>query len=245
MRGVRGVAAASLVAALSAAVSAAWAGNEPSGREGPHYLLFASTDLWRHGGFSHGGLLAAPEGLDREGFVLKVMFSGGLYRYTSGALRNAEVTGRQLAAAILPGWRFIRHGTILTVFAGLDLQEHRLTPDDISAGLRGGYVGARTGFELWYEPTPETMVAADASVSSIGPSYSARLAVGWRLFDWFYVGPEAQGFAAGSNYQQYRAGIHLTGFKTHIVEWSASAGWAGDSDRRSSVYGRLGILARR
>ena len=66
----------------------------------------------------------------------------------------------------------------VTVFLGVDFQQHRLTPDDPSAGLRGSYDGARTGFELWYEPTAATMVAADASLSTIGPSYNVRLATG-------------------------------------------------------------------
>jgi hypothetical protein len=51
------------------------------------------------------------------------------------------------------------------------------------------------------------MVAADASVSSIGPSYNVRLATGIRAFDAFYVGPEVQAFGADSNYQQLRAGL--------------------------------------
>jgi hypothetical protein len=38
------------------------------------------------------------------------------------------------------------------------------------------------------------MVAADASLSSIATGYSARAAYGWRLHDWFYLGPEAQTF---------------------------------------------------
>ena len=121
------------------------------------------------------------------------MFGGGVYHYVSGALGNVDVRGEQLAAAVLPGWRFIRDGFIVTVFLGYDFQSHQLTPDDPSAGLRGDYVGARTGFELWYEPSATTMVAADASVSTIGPSYSARLATGWRSFDLFYLGPEVAG----------------------------------------------------
>jgi hypothetical protein len=208
-------------------------------------LLFASTDLWRHGGFAHGGLLVAPNGLDREGFVFKVMFGGGAYRYISGALGNIDVTGRQLAAAALPGWRFVGRNFIATVFAGLDYQDHRLTPDDPSAGLRGSAFGLRTAIELWYQPSPHTMVAADASVSTVGPSYSARIAAGWRVFERYYLGPEVQGFAADGNYQQVRVGVHVTGFKFEPFEWSAGLGWANDSDDRSSLYGKLGVISRR
>ena len=172
------------------------------------------------------------------------MLGGGTYRYTSGALGNTDVAGRQLSAAILPGWRFVRNGVIITAFAGFDIQQHGLTPDDPSAGLRGNYAGLRTGFDLWYQPTANTMLAADASVSTIGPSYSARVAFGWRVLDRFYLGPELQGFAADGNYRQIRAGLHITGLRAKGFEWSGGLGWAGDSDRRGSLYGKLGMFTR-
>lgn len=210
----------------------------------PTWLLFSSTDLWRHGGFAHGGALWASSGLDREGPVLKLMFGGGLYHYISGALGDADVRGEAMAASVLPGWRFVRGDLTVTAFIGLDLQHHRLTPDDPSAGLRGSYAGARMGFELWYQPTPLTMIAADASVSTIGLSYNARLAGGWRVFDLFYAGPEVQAFAAGDNYKQARAGLHITGLRTGEFEWSAGFGWAIDTDERSGIYGKLGVFTR-
>jgi hypothetical protein len=209
------------------------------------FLLFATTDIWRQGGFAYGGVLWAPTGLDRDGPVLKLMFGGGLYQYNSGALGNVTVVGRELSAAVLPGWRFVRDKVTVTLFLGYDRQAHLLTPDDPTAGLRGGYNGVRAGFELWYQPMPWAMVAADASVSSIGPSYNMRFATGMRAFDAFYVGPEVQAFGADSNYRQLRAGLHVTGLRTGSVEWSASAGFARDSDDHSGAYGKLGVLTRR
>lgn len=211
----------------------------------PTWLLFSSSDLWRHGGFAHAGLLWAPSGLDQQGPVLKLMFGGGLYHYISGALGNADVLGGEIAASILPGWRFVHGDLTFTAFLGADVQRHRLTPNDPSAGLRGTYAGARAGFELWYQPTPVTMLTADASVSTVGPSYNARLAAGWRAFDMFYVGPEVQAFAADDNYKQLRAGIHLTGLRLGDFEWSAGLGWARDTDQRSSLYGKLGMFTKR
>ena len=206
--------------------------------------MFATTDLWRHGGFTHGGAVWSPEGVHHEGFAFKVMFGGWSYRYISGALGNVEVTGQQIAAAVLPGWRFKNEGLIVTVFAGLDLQHHRLSPDDPSAGLRGGYAGLRAAAELWYQPTPATMIAAEGSATTPGPSYSARGAIGWRIFDSFFLGPEIAAFAHDDNYRQARAGVHVTALKTGAIEWSASLGIAGDSDKRTSAYGRLGLLTR-
>ena len=64
----------------------------------------------------------------------------------------------------------------------------------------------RAAVELWYQPNPDVMLAADASVTTVGPSYSARGAIGWRVFDLFYLGPEAAAFVHDGNYRQARAG---------------------------------------
>jgi hypothetical protein len=239
------IAAAIAVAAAFIAIWGAGACAEEAGHEQARFLLFSSTDLWRQGGFAHGGLLWAPSGLDHEGLVLKLMAGGGIYHYTSGALANTDVRGDQFSGSVQPGYRFIHDGLIVTYFLGYDFQQHRLTPDDPSAGLRGGYVGLRTGFELWYQPTAATMIAADGSISTIGTSYNARIAAGLRAFDRFYVGPEIEGFAADSNYRQLRAGLQITGLRIGDFEWSMGAGWATDSDNRSGAYGKLGAFTRR
>ena len=203
------IAAAFVVCRVGLSTSPARAGDD-----GAHFLLFSGADLWRDGRFMHGGLLWSPEGIDREGFTLEAMISGGTYRYASGALNNALVIGADEEAQVLPGWRFKR--------------------DRLDRGA----------VNLWFEPTPATMVAADASLTSIANGYSARAAYGWRLHDWFYLGPEAQTFAC-IGYSQLRFGLHLTGLKTEQWEWSAAAGWANDSDGRSSPNLRLGLLTRR
>jgi hypothetical protein len=84
------------------------AGPARAGDDGAQFILFSGTDLWRDGQFMHGGLLWSPGGLDREGFTLEAMVSGGRYSYRSGALDNAWVTGADDEAQLLPGWRFKR-----------------------------------------------------------------------------------------------------------------------------------------
>jgi hypothetical protein len=241
MRRVGGVATAT-AAALSLLVASASAGGEPPRGDEPRFLLFSTTDLWRHGGFVHGGAVWSPGGVDKEGFALKVMFGGGNYRYISGALNNTEVSGRLLAATILPGYRFVRGKFIATIYGGLDFQNHRLTPADPSAGLCGGYVGFRVNAELWYEPTPSTMIAADGMISTIDTTYNA-LRIRLEGTRPVLSGP-VQGFAAGDNYRQFRVGAHVTGLKYKWFEWSGSLGWATDSDNRDGLYGKLGLLMR-
>jgi hypothetical protein len=239
VRAAIGLAAAFVVWCLCVSAWPSWAGDD-----GARYLLFTGGDIWRNGAFTYGGLLWSPDGLDREGFTLKTVISGGRYRYNSGALGGAQVVGSEFVAQVLPGWRFKRDRLEVKVFAGLDLEDHRLVPDDPSSRLRGGSAGARAAVDIWYEPTPATMLAADASVSTIVTSYSARIAYSWRLLDRFYLGPEAQTFAC-EGYRQIRFGAHLTGFKTETAEWSVAAGWSDDSDHRTSLYLRFGVSARR
>jgi hypothetical protein len=205
------------------------------------FLYFSGADIWRDGGFLHGGLLWSPEGIEREGFTLKAFVGGG--RYRSHSFGAVDVTGRAVSVFVMPGWRFKRGSLEATVFAGLDAQYHQLSPDDPSARLRGGKLGLRGAFDLWYEPSANTMLAADASVSTVGSTYSARSAAGWHIPDWFYVGPEAQVFVC-DDFRQYRLGLHLTGFKTIASEWAVAVGQAWDSNRRSGAYGRISVVMR-
>lgn len=208
-----------------------------------HVILFSGRDLWRNGVFAHGGLLWAPDGLDASGFMLKTLLSVGAYRYNSGALGGETVYGGELKGQVLPGWFFKYGRSELKLFAGLDLEAHRLWPDDPGNKLRGTSVGLALAMEFWKEPAANTMLAADASFSTVGSNYAARIAFGWQAFDLFYVGPEWQSYGA-DGYSQMRYGMHVTSLKTGESEWSAAVGWAVDTDKRDSPYVRLGLLQR-
>jgi len=213
-------------------------------------LLFSGRDLWRSGIFGHGGLLFAPGGVDQDGFNLKIVMSGGVYRYTGGAnsgdppgqLAGWNILGVENALQVMPGFRVKRGALEAKVFFGLDLEYHWLWPDDVTNHLRGRSLGLRFAGEIWYEPTPTSMVAADASLSSVG-NHSARFAVGWRVFDRFYFGPETQVYGA-DGYRQYRIGAHFTALKTGATEWVAACGWGRESSGLSTPYARLGIVTR-
>jgi hypothetical protein len=241
---VGAVAAANiLAAAVSICVDCASAEDAPAGREIRTLLLFAGTDIWRHGEFVYGGLIWSPAGLDASGFTLKVLVGGGLYRYQAGLEDPVDVNARHMFAAVMPGWRFKRSGLEVSVYAGLDAQDHRSSPEDPFASLRGRYRGARGAFDLWYEPTPTTMLAASASVSTIGSGSSARAAFGVNLSGRFYLGPEAQALDC-AGYQEYRLGLHVTALRTGWFEWSGGVGWTRDTDAREGLYGRFGVLTR-
>ncbi len=68
--------------------------------------------------------------------------SGGALPLLRPARSATEVIGREFVAQVLPGWRFKRDRLEVKVFAGLDLQDHRLSPDDPASRLRGSDFGA-------------------------------------------------------------------------------------------------------
>jgi hypothetical protein len=211
-------------------------------------MLFSGRDIWRNGAFAYSGLLLAPGGFGQDGFMLKLLLSGGIYRYTSGGLGGLTVIGVETLAQVLPGFRIKRGNAEFKFFFGPELQWHRLWPDDPDSRLRGREFGLRMAAELWYEPTPNGLIAGDAALSTVATSHSARLAFGWRvaeemLTDGVYVGPETQYFHS-DGYRHRRLGLHVTSMKTDASEWSASVGWARDSDGRSGPYVRLGLSSR-
>jgi len=246
-RGRRVRAAGLLAAAFLFCCSSLWSGPAkaaPDEEDGPHFILFSGRDFWRNGAFLYGGTTWAPGGFEQDGFLFKFLISGGLYRYNAGDLDGAEVVGAEARGAIMAGWRMKRGPLEAKIFFGPEFQNNWLWPDDPGNRLRGRAVGLRFAIDLWMEPTPTTMAAGDASLSTIGANYSARAAYGWKLFNRFYAGPESQVYG-GDGYAQLRFGAHLTSLRTGITEWSAGCGWAVDSDRRRSLYLRLGLMQRR
>lgn len=231
-----GAAAATLMSLCAAALAGGDGPNNPS------LLLFAGTDLWRDGAFLHGGMLWSPAGLDNDGFTFKLLLAGGMYVYPSSGLHE-DVDGTLLSASALPGWRITDDGLRLGLYAGPIVQDYRLTPFDPGSLLHGFYSGAQLASDVWYQPTPTSMIAVNGSIASVALIGSLRAAVGWRFSEPFFVGPEAQALWC-IDYQQWRIGAHVTGFRIDGFEWSASSGWAIESDRRSGPYIRLGVNAR-
>jgi hypothetical protein len=175
-------AAASVAAALAyyccvcMSAAPAFAGDDD---DDAHAILFSGRDIWFNGAFLNDGMLWSPSSLEEDGLLLKVLLAGGLYRYDAGDLNGERVIGSEFLVQVLPGWH-VKRGTFeAKVFWGPEYQHHHLSPDDPGNTLRGGKLGLRFAAEVWYEPTAATMIAGDASLSSVGGSNSARIGFGW------------------------------------------------------------------
>ncbi len=232
--------AAVLAVVTSQAGSSSAAGADADGAA-PTYFLFSGIDAWRSGGFAYGGFVWAPQGLGQSGFALKAITGAGRYSYASG---SAEITGRNLMAAFMPGWHVKLETSEITIFAGFDAQQHRLKPYDPTSHVHGTHLGWRTEIDYWSEPSPNLMLNGSGAVTTVNAGFWARAAFGWRLFDSAWIGPEISALGDAS-YRQFRVGAHVTSFKAGPLEWSAGLGFVEDSDHRSGGYARIGLLARR
>ena len=216
-----------------------------AGDDGAQFLLFSGADLWRDGRFMHGGLLWSPGGLDREGFTLQAHRFG---RAVPLPLRRAQQClgdRRRGGGAVAAGLAVQARPARAQGFRRARHQERRhqslrsvqpIARAHPSASAPPSICGSNRRPQPWSPPTRRCPRSP--------PAIRRAPPIGWRLHDWFYLGPEAQTFAC-VGYSQLRFGIHLTGLKTEQWEWSAAAGWSGDSDHRSSPYLRLGVLTRR
>jgi Cellulose biosynthesis protein BcsS len=213
----------------------------------PRVMLLSGRDASLYAGFAYAGIMFAPGGFENDGVLLKALFSGGLYSYNASNRGGEQVVGLEEYGSVLPGWRIKRGNAEFKFFFGPEYQRHRFWPDDPTNHLRGNSLGLRMAAELWHEPTPDTMIVADVSLSSVAVNNSARAGYGWRVFEetlgGLYVGPETQYFRS-DGYRQWRLGAHITSMKTEDVEWSAATGWAMDSQGRASPYLRLNVLKR-
>ncbi len=237
-------AAAAAVAALASCCVCIAAGPARADDiEDARAIVFSGRDVWLNGVFLSGGMLWSPTAIEQDGLLFKLLLSGGLYRYNAGDLGGQRVTGTEFMAQLLPGWHVVRPGFEAKVFWGPEYQHHHLSQNDPANTLNGSKLGLRFAGEIWIEPTNATMLAADASISTIGTSSSARVGFGWKVLDMFYSGPEAQVYK-GDGYSQWRLGAHVTSFRTGDAEWSAAGGWSLDTNNRSSPYLRLGFMQR-
>ena len=169
------VAAALVVCCVCVAAGPARAG-DGSGQ----FLLFSGADLWRDGRFLYGGLLWSPGGLENEGFTLQGFGSGGIYRYRSGALadtdgvrpgnRDAAAAGLALQArpARAQGLCRARH------------QARRTIPTIHRTVCRARSLGVRGAVNLWFEPTPSTMLSGRRFAHLDRHRLYGALAYGWR-----------------------------------------------------------------
>ena len=202
-------------------------------------IYFAGFDIWRYGLGGYTGFQWAPDGIYKDGFILRASLSDNIERF---ATRTHRYTTEIARGSLMAGLKFSGNQADIQFLAGYELQADFQLVDGRLAKPRAR-LGTRFTTDIWWEPTPRLMLQASLSGTTIDNAISMRAAAGWRLFDQFWIGPEASRSSDWFS-KQTRVGAHLTGLRTSHYEWSIAAGHIEDSYHRDGLYARIGVLLR-
>ena len=202
-------------------------------------IHFSGVDVWRNGVGGYTGFQWAPDGITKDGFILRASVSDNIELYTTPTHRYLTDIVR---ASLMAGLKFGGHGAELQFLVGFEGQADLLLINGRQTTPRAR-IGTRFTTDLWWEPTRLVMLQGSLSGSTIDNAISMRAAAGWRLLDEFWIGPEA---SRSRDYfsTQTRFGAHLTGLRTGNYEWSIAGGHIADSFNRDGLYVRIGLLLR-
>jgi hypothetical protein len=200
-------------------------------------MYFGGTDASKWSLGAYAGMQWAPAGLDRDGFILRLFWSENLERFTTTTRTHYTEISR---VALLPGYMFRAGKVDVQLMAGVEYQGEYLVSDWPHGNGRSLF-GLRGVADIWWEPTRELMVQYALSGTTNDGGYTTRIAGGWRLFDTFWIGPEA---TVSSDFfsRQTRIGGHLTGLRIGAYEWSFAAGHVHDNFQREGLYARFGVM---
>lgn len=226
-----------LAGAALAAAGGAWAG--PRDEDlfirpiDQHWVLFASADAGSSVFLSGGSKQSLVGPLDRPGFLSLETSGFGYTRETMrlGSLR-IPVDRYTYQSSVLGGYQFMSGPLYVAAYVGPELQTQQVAYSGTFARFSQPRLGVRGQVEIWYNPTPDTLLTTTVVASSASASLWARGAAGIRLWGKAFIGPEATVYTTPT-YRETRWGMHLTGPAIGIVNLRVSAGVMTDDGRRS------------
>lgn len=171
--------------------------------------------------------------LDRDGPAVLASVGYGAYFERRPAPGEARPLHQTAVGAALGGYQWMLPWGAVGAFIGPEVayETVRGRPD-----REGPRLGLRGQAELWAHPTADTLVTGTAILGSARSDLWARVALGYRVWDKVFAGPEVAAYAT-STYRKEQFGVHLTGFEVSGVALRLSSGWQRESeDRRAGPY---------
>ncbi len=187
--------------------------------------------------------IAPTDTLDKTGLRVRIDGMIGEYKYEGeqpptvkkGNEKAPTITGRQEQGSAMVGYEWVSRNFTYAVYAGISGQNDTLSPADPSNSVQGKHIGLKVSGEFYDTRRKNTLLMGYASFSTNASSYYVRLKYGWAVGERVYMGPEIM--AMGNTfYQQWRAGVHLTGWKMGPVQLGVSGGYLSDAKLGSGLY---------
>jgi len=195
--------------------------------------------------FQYTEVTVAPNGnIEESGIRLRAFEGYGIYKVPAAAPQSGYIRGSVTDVSLLLGYNFSRDDYSLDLFAGPDIQNNWLAQFDPQDATQGTQVGVKGVAELWWTPTPQTLVFGLAEYSTAFETYFTQVKLGYDILSGkapgkeIFIGPEF--IALGDErFAQQRVGIHVTAI--HIRSWNLeiSGGYVYDNTLGSGAYSIL------
>jgi hypothetical protein len=204
-------------------------------------VLFGSLDAGRSTFVNAGAKRALAGSLDQDGPV-------ALATVGYGARFERPVAGGPLAlrqttlGSALIGYQWAFPWGVAAGFVGAEASYERLTAR-WGARDNGLAAGVRVQGELWAHPSEATLVTASLVLGSSRLDLWSRIALGYRIFDGVFVGPEVATYATDT-YRKWQVGLHATGLQIGQFGLRLSGGYLREeqSDRDGPYFALAGHI---
>lgn len=199
---------------------AGWTPAATAGETAPRFALSSGMDVTANSRFGYaGGIWAPGRGLDAPGFRLQALGGVGAYDYdgslslTGGAVPT-RFDGDVVLGELLAGYQWRRGEWTAKAYAGVQVEDHAISPDDPANAVNGAEWGVKGQLELWRNLGAQSWLSLDASYGTAFESYRAQARIGRRVYPWLSLGVEAGGLG-NAEYDAGRGGgflrLHLAG----------------------------------
>ncbi|SFV06922.1 Cellulose biosynthesis protein BcsS [Methylobacterium sp. 174MFSha1.1] len=178
--------------------------------------------------------IAPVDTLLQSGLRVRLQGVAGTYSYPGAAVRQT-VTGVQQEGTVLLGYEWIWQQAALAGYIGMNVRSNELSILDPGNPVVGTGLGVKVAADFYANPTENTLVAVNASYSTLFNAYYARFRAGFAVAPGVFIGPE--GTLLGDNFfNGWRAGGHVTGFAVGPMKFSFGAGYSYDRVRKGGYY---------
>jgi len=194
--------------------------------------------------YGYFGALYAPSGnLDQSGFRVRLGSVDGQFSYPQ-AETGTRIYGVGAEASFLAGYSFNKDNSSLLLMLGPDVANISLSPADPTNPAQSTGFGAKALMEFYSNPTPNTKIDFEVGYSTIFDSYYVRLDPGYAAFGKdIFVGPQLV-FLGNDQFQQWRLGAEVAGFKLGRAELGVTAGYLRDREQGGGAYAGLDLYVR-
>ncbi|KAB1073779.1 cellulose biosynthesis protein BcsS [Methylobacterium planeticum] len=214
-----------------------YTGTERADRADDYIVAFDGAATVTSNSSAFGALTTtiAPAGsLVESGPRIRVQAIAGTYSYP-GATAGTRVRGEQEEGTVLTGYEWIWDQAAIAGYVGFNVRHNELSILDPRNPVVGTGIGAKVAADIYLNPTLNTLVAANASYSTLFNAYYVRAKLGFMVADGVFVGPEGT-LLGDAFFNQWRVGAHLTGFTVGPMKFSLGAGYAYDRVQKGGYY---------